>query len=97
MNHISEKTHFENPKGILSPTFGLVIVKMELMFLVINILLFAFLLESPLYFEIGEPSHDEEQRCIDLLEILVIAPGHADHLPAQKTISIRAKKSCQRD
>ena len=62
-----------------------------------KLLLFAFLLESPLYFEIGEPSHDEEQRCIDLLEILVIAPGHADHLPAQKTITIRAKKSCQRD
>jgi hypothetical protein len=45
-----------------------------------NFLLAALLLEGELYLEAGVAPHHEEEAGVDVLQVRLVAPRHADHL-----------------
>jgi hypothetical protein len=45
-----------------------------------NFLLAALLLEGKLYLEAGVAPHHEEEAGVDVLQVRLVAPRHADHL-----------------
>ena len=56
------------------------IITMNEVFLIFMITLLRLLLQPPLYLQVWISPGDKQQRSVDLFQILLISPGHANNL-----------------